>query len=224
MLLARHGRAAGPQGLLTAGGSSMSAGDVYKVTMRKQCETAAFTSSLWLRQLSGVGPDDEQALSDAIRGPSGYGGAWNEIRGWQTFWTCNKIRKVAGFGNTLRTFYFKQPLFGIPLFVTSPVVLGWFFQLWSGTDQPTGRKWFIESGITAGGTIGGVKTTTSIWQLEAFRTLFLQVLSATPYSWEWVVPRYDRTGYDRVSECLYRVEQVPVTRRTTRSCALANEP
>lgn len=201
----------------------MAQGDVYRVRLGYLNGGAGWSNSLYLREVQTGAGDDLAALSDALRGASGYGPVWRDLVGTDTRWVCNRITRIDPAPQVSRVFRFRDPIIPIPLIPTAPIVLGNLFEFWSGDDQPAGRRHIVVSGLSALNNEGGLPSALSIVNLDNVRDFFLGFMLDGSRVWEHVVERFDRTGFDRVSECLFRGEMVPYNRRRPRLCGFSTE-
>ena len=196
----------------------MAEGDVFKVRMGYTNSGAGWSNSILVRELAGSGGDDFQDLSDILRGPAGYGPKWRDLIGTDTRWVCNRITRIDPAPRVARVFTFSEPIIPIPLIPTTPIVLGNLFEFWSGDDEPTGNGHIIVAGLSALNNEEGLPTTLSILNLDDVRTFFLNFMLYESRAYEHVLLRYDRSGFDRISECLFRAEVIPYLRRTPQQC------
>ena len=196
----------------------MATGHVYKIRMGYLNGGASWSNSIVVRELAGSGGDDFQDLSDVLRGPAGYGPVWRDLIATDTKWTCNKITRLDPAPIVTRVFRFSDPIIPIPLIPSVPVVLGNLFEFWSGDDVPTGNRNIVVAGLSAYNNDGGLPSAISLANLQDIRTYFLNFMLYGSRAYEHVIPRFDGTGYDRVSECLFRAEVIPYLRRTPRAC------
>lgn len=196
----------------------MAAGDVFKVRMGYVNSGAGWSNTIHVRENVTVSGDDFEALSDTLRGPAGYGPVWRDLIGTDTRWICNRITRVDPAPRISRVFRFSEPLIPIPLIPTTPIVLGNLFEFWAGDDEPTANGHIIVAGLSALNNEEGLPTTLSILNLDDVRTFFLNFMLYDSRAYEHVLLRKDRTGYDRITECLFRAEVIPYLRRTPRQC------